>query len=333
MKRILYLLSFAFLLLFTSCGGSSGSSQKSNEDVKKEEKITVKGADGTEYESYQECCSMNDYDAARRYLTKMENEYHASGVRGEKAIDKINELQDASKYIFKQEALYLMSMGDEDTMKRILYLIKEDGANNDQIAMLIDLAIERDDVDFVKKLANQYDSHCNDEKLKRVIDYLGKNNYYDNIVFIKSFLQERDKESLLFDLALLNNDEETLIYFLEKLEAAIPNRPALGLVKSDYYGKLDEHYRDYIEKVKECNSCCLQILNVAIKTKNHRLAKRAVGTTKPNIVGKDLGDWETVVVKSENSSVYNAFQVNIDNTDISNIKAKYQEAIKRGAFK
>jgi len=38
-----------------------------------EKKITVKGADGTEYESYQECCAAQDIQVSHQFLVKMKN--------------------------------------------------------------------------------------------------------------------------------------------------------------------------------------------------------------------------------------------------------------------
>lgn len=60
--------------------------------------ITVKSFDGkTKYKSYQECCASNDYEAAHKYLTEMENideekhdYYHGKTVKEEKVAEAKN---------------------------------------------------------------------------------------------------------------------------------------------------------------------------------------------------------------------------------------------------
>lgn len=74
--------------------------------------ISVKGENGQTYDSYQECCAALDFQAAHQFLAKMEkaeNEDYSS----------------AKDYIFKQEALYLMSQGTEEASSRLIYLLAE----------------------------------------------------------------------------------------------------------------------------------------------------------------------------------------------------------------
>ena len=163
MKRIKFL-SFCCIAVFllTACGN----------------KITVKGEDGTEYESYQECCAAQDFQAAHQFLTKME-----SGMG--KDYDKNKEYEVAREYVFKQEALYLMSIGDETAQKRILYLLKEEGAGNDaHIGMLIDLAIDNDEENFVKALMNQFKDGYKGEYLTKIVDYLATKPSEENNALI-----------------------------------------------------------------------------------------------------------------------------------------------------
>lgn len=270
----------------------------------------------------------------------------------------------AKEYVFKNEALYLMSQEDEAAKKRIIYLLKEEGNNNNHVAMLIDLAIENDDEAFIKTLANQYSKGVSQEDLKKLMDYLLEKPQEENRGFIEKLLKKVEAEDLLFELAIKNGDNqfireyaskhlslsnttllnylagtkdkknsETIIGLLVKEEKDIPSRPALGMIKSDHYGKLDSSYDNYISSVKDYNDACLTILNVAITTKNQYLAQRVVSKAKPNIVYKNLGDWEEVVVKKGYTSVYNAYKVTTDNSEQNSIKAAYQEAVRSGAFK
>ena len=163
-----------------------------------EKKITVKGADGTEYESYQECCAAQDFQAAHQYLAKLKN-------------SEIGGYYDAKEYVFKQEALYLMSIGDETAKKRVIYLLKEEGRNNNYVEMLIDLAIENDDEAFVKTLTNQFVEGASTESIKKVTTYLFEKSQEENITFVKNLLARLGDNNLLFDLAIKIKDEDLII--------------------------------------------------------------------------------------------------------------------------
>ena len=131
------------------------------------DKITVKGKDGTKYESYQECCAAQDFQAAHLFLAKMEQAGKGNWY-----------ITDAKKFVFKQEALYLMSIGDEASKKRIIYLLKEEENEYDvwnkykyieHVDMLIDLAIENDDDQLVMSLLDIKKSRKID---KKIVKYL-----------------------------------------------------------------------------------------------------------------------------------------------------------------
>ena len=288
MKKYLVLVAIIGFSVATlcSCGGKFGGSG--------EKGITVKGADGTVYESYQECCAANDYEAAHLFLAKM---YDKESYTEDDAV--------AKEYVFKKEALFLMSQGDDAAKKRIIYLLKEEGGNDDHVSMLIDLAIENGDAEFVKTLMGQYAKDIKDKEFEKLI---------------KFFIEKQD--------------DEYIFKLLTDVENKIPARPALGLVKSNHYGELDYTYVDFNKQVKKYNNACRVILNGAIAEKNQSLAQKAITKLKSTLVGKELGDWVRVVEKEkDHSSLYNAFKVTLDNSDASSIKAAYQEAVRSGAFK
>ena len=167
------------------------------------EKITVVGADGKEYESYQECCAAEDFEAAHLYLAKMEN-----AARRSDGMEKA--LAVAKEEVFKQEALFLMSQDDEIAKKRILYLLKEEEENDNHISMLIDLAIENDDDEFVKTLANLYGNEADDRKLIKVYGYLFSKDK-NNKTFLNNLIKKHrtnNQVSMLIDLAIENDDDE-----------------------------------------------------------------------------------------------------------------------------
>ena len=92
MKKILVLLAMIGISIATLCSCGSKS---------------VKGADGTEYSSYQEACRHQDFVAAYDW------------------IEKNNGSDDDKDYVFNAEMLYLTSLGTEDASNRIVYLLAE----------------------------------------------------------------------------------------------------------------------------------------------------------------------------------------------------------------
>lgn len=97
-------------------------------------KVSVIGADGKEYYSYQDACRNQDFDAAHRFLDEMKN----------KKAQKDFDYSEANEEVFRLEALYLASHNDEQMNKRILYLLNEDETNErtfkKRCKMLIDIA-------------------------------------------------------------------------------------------------------------------------------------------------------------------------------------------------
>ena len=92
MKKILVLLAMIGISIATLCSCGSKS---------------VKGADGTEYSSYQEACRHQDFVAAYDW------------------IEKNNGSDDDKDYVFNAEMLYLTSLGTEEASNRIVYLLAE----------------------------------------------------------------------------------------------------------------------------------------------------------------------------------------------------------------
>jgi len=320
-----------------------------------EKKITVKGTDGTEYESYQECCEAQDFQAAHQFLAKMKNAIIEKESSSEKyqAEKMFNE---AKEEVFKQEALFLMSQNNEEAQSRILYLLKEEGDNTDHIDMLVDLAIENDDEAYVKRLTNLYKKDVDDDILKQIVEYLSSKKTEENKDFLMSLLKRLDEESLLLKIAIRNEDKvfvdeylqshtlsiddedimnylaaskekkytERIIATLTKMDAEISQKPKMGKTEvGDNYGKDKKEFiqkcNSFKEGVEELNNSCMIVLSIAIKNKNQYLAQRAVSMVKSNI-------------HVENPQ-YFTFIVREDNEDIANAKKTYNEAVRSGAFK
>ncbi len=330
------ILIFSVTISFISCGS------KVNQKV-----MMVKGADGTEYTSYQECCAANDYEAAHLYLAKMQSE-------------KPSELYEATDYVFKHEALFLMSQGDDASKKRLIYLLKEEGDNNSRVAMLIDLAIENDDDTFVKQLANQYKEGADEDNLEKLTDYLLKKDD-NNKEFVVPLLKKLELKDLLCDIALKSKDTVLLLSVTDDFsiddtkmvealaamnnkkmsgiiisalakEGNVGSRPALGIVKSDDYGEIPGEYNAYRSHVSSFNDQCKSVLAIAVKYKNMYLAQQSIGKVKTNIQFIDLGDWCKVVEKNDYRSIYEAWKVSLDNTEVVEAKSILINAIRSGTF-
>lgn len=341
-EQLIGIITLAFLCLFLFCllkcagafDNNTGHSSRYEDSYKSTNGDSkIRDEKGKKYENYQECCAANDYEAAHQFLARLLNS--EEGKR---------QYEEAKEYVFKNEALYLMSQDNETAKKRIIYLLKEEGGNNDHVSMLIDLAIENDDESFVKKLANQYSRNVKDESLVKLSDYLFSKTSQENVDYVITLLRKVRKEKLLLDdaiigtLAKMNNKEisDILLSSLASLENDIPDRPDIGLVKAE---ESDFKYEDcgshgpYIIKTKKYNNKCRTILNIAVASKNQYLAKESLSKMRPSISYKNLGDWEVVVVKSHFTSSSNAYRITINNEDINNAKAVYQQAVRSGAFK
>lgn len=113
MKQFISLAAICSVIAFFSCGNSSKSSS--------EEAITVTGANGKEYTTYQEACRAKDYEAAFKFLDILHDNYVKNlGVPYRKT-----EYYSALDYIYKQEIMYLASVGDEASSNRIVFLLQE----------------------------------------------------------------------------------------------------------------------------------------------------------------------------------------------------------------
>lgn len=124
MKQIKFLsICCVAVFLLTACGSSSSKNE--------EEKISVTGADGKEYTSYQEACKDGDFEAARSFL----NAYHEKYVEQQSTDGILNrdgrknaegKYFQAFDYIYKSEIQYLLSESDAEECKdKILFILEE----------------------------------------------------------------------------------------------------------------------------------------------------------------------------------------------------------------
>lgn len=124
MKRIYFLA----VCCLTICMLMACDSKKTNSS--EEEGITVKGADGKEYTSYQAACRAQDFEAAHEILDILYDKYlEGYGVASDYediSLEKVRaKYQAACGYIFKQEMMYCLSDGSEQASDKVLYLLSE----------------------------------------------------------------------------------------------------------------------------------------------------------------------------------------------------------------
>ena len=311
MKANIIRLSFLTfgMYLLTSCG------------------ISVKGENGKTYDSYQECCAANDYQAAHEYLVKMEN-----GMDDDD--DKISDYRQACDYVFQKEALYLMSLDDESAKKRLIFLLKEDKEDyvNKHIDMVIDLAIDNDDEELVKKLIAQYNENSFEKgNPSKAIEYLA--NKPGDKEYLAQYIDIRN-EKILTALASLNSQElsDAIVKAVSKME--IYSTPlSSGLHEYKYVNS------SYPKDVKEYNQICDKVLDIAIGSENIYLAQKILLCYKQNVEtfkggtdyhndykGLKAPDGSGVRVDGNHSYVW------FTNEDKNNAQKKYQDAINKGAF-
>lgn len=110
MKRISFLsLCCLAVIILSACGGISGSKS---------------------YATYQEACRANDYEAAFKFFDVLHEKY-VKALGDDKTFESSEidedrkEYYSALDYIYKQEIMYLASIGDEASSNRIAFLLQE----------------------------------------------------------------------------------------------------------------------------------------------------------------------------------------------------------------
>jgi len=347
----------AFCLILSACG---------------EKKITVKGKDGTEYESYQECCANQDFEAAHRYLAKMKNDHSYN-------------FDEAAEFVFRQEALFLMSMNDEIAKKRILYLLKEEEDNEDHVLMLIDLAIDNDDEAFVKTLANRLSVSYGNINGK-LMDYLLPKNPEENKAFLASLFRKLETGgNSLLELAMRTDDRELVLQLIDgrngldwdkMLAWAIQNRDDIIIerLSTPYLIRNNSSLANYLADSKsrkhaellfsalldteeeipnqpqlgiqknwtwqERDAFCDVCEEYESKVKKHndkcqQILDLAIKHKNQYLAQRAMGKLRSNISHTllPDQNNYHCTKVAVDNTQVDIIKKSYQDALRNGAFK
>ena len=294
MKKQVVFVLVAACSLFTSCGMVGGSS-----DPEK---------------GYIEECNKGNFQAAREIV---------EGAGPNSSI-----CSEGIAYINDKEINKLLANMDKDNANRILFLY-----NSYESTMLPDMnkvaevAISGGDsylVDCLLRAGLKADENiviaAVNQEMVDVVSLCLKGNptlIYDSEVkeFVLEFIGESEYKS--FQTKAEKEMKKVVRERIQQLSSIeIPKRPALGLQQSNHYGELDESYEKYNDAVVKLNSECIKLLAEVVETKDMSSAKKIIAKMRPTLSWQNLGDWETVVVKSDCSSVYNAFEIKEDRTDI-----------------
>lgn len=264
--------------------------------------ITVKGDNGNKYTTYQECCYANDYEAAHIYLARMkknaDNGFFNNVYDGEFR----RKYEDAKKYVFRQEAAYLIGTGEQAAKQRVLYLIKEEEATDKMIGELAEIAIDCDDVPFAMTLFGKQSNHFF-SIIQKAIDHLAK-----------------------------KNDEEQLLDFVKSIPI-LGSKPDLG----HRTGISNVEY-DYMESVKAINNSCDVALEYAINHGNKEMAQSVLKIYKTGIDwfwgGDDIKKNNKYYSKSPTGVLVEEHKAYIwtDNKSKNEAQAKYNQALKNHMF-
>lgn len=250
--------------------------------------IVIKNADGVEYSSYQEACTAGDFVSAHRYIDKMREEES-------NPYSDINSLtvDNAEDYVFRQEALFLMSQGTEASQERIIYLLKQHPSDSN-CDMLIELAIEYDQEDFVKSLTRHYQYNISYGILRKIVEYLYLEKGDENLEFVTTLTNRNKKSDVLLGVAI-EKDNEGLVVELAK----------------QYSGKLDintfKQIINYLKQKKNAETDAI-FEKLALKTNESEMLDYAIELKKvalvSSIIEKDksvlYGRIETLALLNNN---------------------------------
>ena len=147
--------------------------------------LSVTGADGTVYNSYQTACSKGDFDAARDYVGKMKEKFIVVKADGDYNEKKAFEeaIQEAENYVENEEIQFLASLNEEQANNRIILILNQRsivGLEAAENACLGKKVMKRD-------LDEELESYSNDspeeiKNFKRYIAWCGNHNSRCNTI-------------------------------------------------------------------------------------------------------------------------------------------------------
>lgn len=268
-------------------------------------------------EEYVEACYQRDFDKARALAEKADMR------------EKSESYGDSHmKYVNEKEIYYLLASNSTDNANRIIYMFNSiDSKDLPDMSDVLEVATSQNNGYLATKLY-QGGVRENQNVLKAAItnnmdellELIIKNN--KNTLRNKNvmdYAEANPKLSSYAETFRMESAENEKKQWEEEVRNAISGtispRPALGIVKSDHYGKLLDEYPTYNTEAKAFNAKCQEMLVKAIDKKDWATANRIANAMKPTLEWNNIGDWCKVVEKQfDHSSVYNAFKV-IESTE------------------
>lgn len=200
---------------------------------------SVKGNNGKSYSDYKEACADNEFEAARQLLEKKEpKEKGNSRKERRKYYKECEDYNNGLFEVFEKESSYLANLNEEQSTKRLLYLIKEEegteiGGDRDfhkHLSKLMSLGVALDNVDLVRGIYKL--SGIDVKPGIDVIEFMAKQNTdEDNLLVIMHDKMQYDHYDLSsgealnhIDIALLVNNIDLakgLMDFLKPEDKAI----------------------------------------------------------------------------------------------------------------
>ena len=185
MKRINFFVVICCVIALCSCGGNS-----------------VTGANGKSYDNYIDACADEDFDAAYKLLEK-------EGYKAENS---------EHFYVFEKETSFLAGMNEEQSTKRLLYLIKEEETALDReydqleklqkhLSKLMSLGVAADNIELVRGIYKQCSGQIHLNPDLSVIEMMAKQGTdEDNQLVIMHDKARYDKKWLKSNDALNHVD-------------------------------------------------------------------------------------------------------------------------------
>ena len=261
-KSTLAMFSLIALMSYViaSCGNSGHSSG-----------ITVVGSDSTVFESYEDACHAQDYEAAHKFLVAMKKA-------------KASNYEDAREYVFSQEALYLISQNDEVSTKRLFFLLEEDAQEVDKSTRdtrcntIIELAIKQNNQALVEQTIGQYNDKIDVPILRRIYDYLYSSGLVTDENYIIDLLLNNDGLKIMVEDAINRQADALLFKILEK--CGTMKQDALKDIANYFVAKNDKKQIWNLNKILRKNQQWSALMEVALATNDAALMKEIFKKTE-----------------------------------------------------
>lgn len=247
----------ASICLLSACSSNSGSGSNG---------ITVVGSDSTVFNSYEEACHAQDFEAAHKFLIAMKKAKSSSYSK-------------AREYVFNQEALYLISLNDDISTKRLFFLLQEDAneVNNEtrdaRCNTIIDLAIKQGNETLVKQTIGQYSESIDKSILQKIYEYLSSDGKELDVDFMINLLKRNKSIIIMVSDVIKRQDDAMLIYIMKK-NGCDDAQDAISAISKYIIGKNDKKLMGSCLSLLRKNSQWNAILDMGVAMNDLAMIKQ-----------------------------------------------------------